>query len=178
MPSPSPSRMISLPEPSEYAPYYGAYIQKVPPGDVLQILEAQLSETLRLMTPLDEQKAEFRYAPGKWSVKEVLGHVSDCERVFAYRALRISRSDPTPLPGFDQDEYVKQSSFGRRGLDEIAAEFALVRKTTLALFRGCTPEMLLRHGVANGVPVSVRAIVYILAGHERHHIDVIRDRYL
>ncbi len=171
---------LSIPPPAadEYAPFYAGYIARVPGDDALAPLAAQESETAELLAGLSEEQAAFRYAPGKWSVKQVAAHLSDAERVFAYRALRIARGDRTPLPGFDENAYAAEAGADARPLADLAAELRAVRAATLALFRGLDPAALLRRGTANGVPVTVRAAAWIIAGHERHHLGILRDRYL
>jgi uncharacterized damage-inducible protein DinB len=169
---------LSRPTPDEYAPYYGRYVEAVPPGDILQLLEDQRRETLALLAAVPETRWHHRYAPGKWSVAQVIGHVADTERVFAYRALRFARGDGTPLPGFEQDDYVAAADFDTLPLPALADELDHVRHATVALFRGMSEAALRRRGVASGVEFSVRSIPYIIAGHERHHMGVLRERYL
>jgi hypothetical protein len=168
---------ITRPAEGEYNPYYGRYISQVPGDDALDALDAQIGETLALLAPLDEARALHRYAPGKWSVKETIGHVADAERVFAYRALRFARADATPLPGFDENVYVPAGRFDARPIDALRDELARVRAATLALFRSFDPAALARRGEASGNPVSVRALAWIIAGHERHHAALLRERY-
>jgi uncharacterized damage-inducible protein DinB len=165
------------PQASEYAPFYEKYIAMVPDGEIEETLEAQLRETRLLLGSLSEAGAEFRYAEGKWSVKEVLGHISDTERIFAYRMLRIARADQTPLAGFEQDDYVKTGNFPARALVELLEEFTAVRRASIALLHSFDAAAWLRRGVANQKEVSVRALAYILAGHERHHRQVLQERY-
>lgn len=167
---------IALPAPDEHVPYYGKYIALVGP-DSLAALEAQARSTAALLAATPESKGSHRYAEGKWSVKEVIGHLADGERVFAYRALRIARADTTELPGFEENDYVPAGKFDRRTLADIAAEFAAVRAATLALVRTFDEEALARRGSANQSPVSVRALVAIIAGHELHHVKLLRARY-
>ncbi len=169
---------IERPGADEFAPFYANYVNGVPDGEITDVLESQARELVDLLGGLDDARAEFRYAPDKWSVKEVVGHVADTERVFAYRALRISRADATPLAGFDQDTYVANAQFGRRELGALLAEFQAVRAATVSLFRAMTEEESRRAGLANGVPVTARALAYIAAGHERHHSGILRERYL
>lgn len=166
------------PEPGDCAPYYHLYTAEVPEGDVFALLENQIAERSRLLAHLSDDKACYRYAPGKWSVKEVVGHLCDAERVFAYRALRFARADATPLPGFEQDDFVRAANFDRRPLADLLAEFESVRRASLSLFRGMTDEELMRPGTASDKPFVVRAIPFILAGHEIHHLRVLRERYL
>lgn len=167
---------IHPPCPDEYAPYYGKYVALVG-ADPLGQLEALALSTPRALAGVDEAKAMHRYAEGKWSVKEVIGHLSDCERVFAYRALRIARADTTDLPGFDENAWMPAAGFDRRTLADVVAEFASVRAATLTLFRSFDEAALVRRGTANGNPVSVRALAMILAGHELHHLTLLRERY-
>lgn len=174
MPTHSPAR----PAPSEHNSYYQSYVAEVPEGDLLGTLAAERDSTAAVLAAIPESKAGFRYAPGKWSIKEVIGHLADAERVFAYRALRIARADATPLPGFDENAWVPAGGFERRTLANLAAEFRAVRESTLALFRGFDAEAWPRMGIASENPISVRALAWIIAGHERHHLRVIGERYL
>lgn len=168
----------SRPGPTEYDPYYGKFISLLPEGDVLELLERQIQETVGLLGGFGEARGDSRYAPGKWSVKDVAGHLADTERVFVYRALRFARNDRTPLPGFDQDDWVRGAHFAARTLTDLSEELQLVRGATLAFFRGLGEEEMSRRGIANSAEVTVRAIPYIIAGHERHHIGVLRDKYV
>jgi len=170
--------MIPRPDATEYAPSYDAYISKVPDGDLLETLEAQRRQTRQLLAGLTEAKALHRYAPGKWSVKEVVGHLADSERVFCYRALRFARGDQTPLAGFDEKAYTPAGGFDTRTVADLAAELDAVRRATIALLGSLDAEALARRGTANGREVSVRALAYIIAGHERHHLAILRERYL
>ncbi len=166
------------PEAGEYASYYGKYVSQVPEGDVVETLERQMGETLALLGTLDEERAGRGYGPGKWSVKELVGHLSDAERVFAYRALRFARGDSTPLPGFDQDPYVSAGNFNARTLSDVTEEFAEVRRATVRLLRSLGQEAWGRRGVASDNEITVRALAYIIAGHEAHHVRILRERYL
>ena len=148
------------PQASEYAPYYEKYVALVPDGEIAETLEAQLREMKLLLGNLSKKGAEFRYASGKWSIKEVLGHISDTERILAYRLLRIARGDQMPLAGFEQDDYVKTGNFSARPLAELLEEFVAVRR-----------------GAANQKEISVRAQAFVIAGHERHHRVVLQERY-
>lgn len=168
---------VTRPDASEYAPYYGTYVGKVPEGDLLHILEHQHRDTQALLSGLSEAKALHRYAPGKWSVKEVVGHLTDAERVFSYRALRFARGDAKPLQGFDENAWVPAGKFDARPLADLAAEFAAVRRATIALFKSLDAAALERRGVASDNAVSVRALAYIIAGHERHHVSILHERY-
>jgi uncharacterized damage-inducible protein DinB len=169
---------IPRPDASEYAPNYQGYVTKVPDGNLLEILEDQRQETQELLAGITEGRAMHRYAPGKWSVKEVIGHLTDAERVFSYRALRFARGDQTPLPGFDENAYAPAGKFDARALPDLAAELHAVRRATIALFAGLDAPALARRGLASNQEVSVRALAYIIAGHERHHLGVLRERYL
>lgn len=172
------SCVIPRPGADEYVPYYGKYIAKVPDGDLCRILTDQLAGTLALIRSLPEARGSDRYAPGKWSIKEVFGHVCDSERIFSYRALRIARGDATPLPGFEQDDYVPTGAFDRRTLADLGEELAAVRQATLHLFRHLDSTALARRGTASGNPITPRALAYVIAGHERHHVDVLQEKYL
>ena len=165
------------PQPHDYAPYYGKYVMLVPDGNFLQILENQLHEMKQLLEPLSEEQANFRYAPGKWSIKETLGHVNDAERIFAVRILRIARGDQTPLPGFEQDDYVGVSNAASRTLADLLEEFAAVRRATIALIRSLDDASWLRRGTASGKEVSVLAIAFIIAGHALHHRNIFQEKY-
>jgi uncharacterized damage-inducible protein DinB len=168
---------IARPAPDEFFEYYGTYITRVPGDDALPALRSQIVETARLLKPLDETRALHRYAPGKWSVKEVIGHLSDAERIFAYRALRIGRGDKTPLSGFDENAYVPAGGFDARPLADVLHEYESVRTASLALLAGMDGEALLSRGTANGKEITVRAIAWIIAGHEIHHRGLLIDRY-
>jgi len=172
------SALATRPAETEYAPYYSRYVSKVPEGDVVELLRAQLGETLALLRGIPEERAEHRYADGKWSIKEVVGHMSDAERVFSYRALRFARGDDTPLASFDQNAFVQRASFGRRTLASLASEFEAVRLATIALYDTMTESEAVRTGIASEVQVTPRALAYITAGHERHHVAILRERYL
>lgn len=168
---------VPLPGPDEYAPYYGRYIEQLRGDDPFDALERQAVSTARLLAATAEEKGAFRYAPGKWSAKEVVGHLSDCERVFAFRALWFARASAGDLPGFDENAWAPEGRFDARPLSEIAAEFAAVRASTLAMVQSFGDTELVRRGVANGQTMSVRAAVAVLAGHERHHVAALREKY-
>lgn len=170
-------RREDRPEPSEYAEYYGQYVRLVPAGDLLEILSSQFSGTLGLLGRLDESRGGHRYAPGKWSIKEVVGHLSDTERVFAYRALRIGRGDTTSLPGFDDQAYVSELRAGDRTVAEMAAEWGDVRRATIALLRNLPKAAWQRSGIASDEPITVRALAYVIAGHAQHHLEILKTRY-
>jgi hypothetical protein len=170
--------MLSRPNADEYFEYYGTYISLVPDGNIRDHLRTQLSETVSLLSGVSDAKAAKAYGAGKWTLKESVLHMSDAERVFSYRMLRISRGDETPLPGFDQDNWVPHSCANERTLTNLVAEFAAVRASTLALADSISPDGWLRKGTASGHTISARALAYIAAGHERHHFKIIRERYL
>lgn len=166
------------PQRSEYPGYYYGYVDRIGQGNILDLLSAQRETTLNVFASIDERRAERAYAPGKWTIKEVVGHMVDVERVFAYRALCFARRETAPQPGFDQDAYVRAADFNRRSLNDITQEFSQTRDASLGLFRGFQEEVWLQAGVANGAEFTVRSIAYIIAGHELHHLAVIRERYL
>jgi uncharacterized damage-inducible protein DinB len=170
------SPITTRPEQSEYAPSYHAYISLVPPGDILAQLETHLAETLALLSGLTESEAEKHHAPYTWSVKDVVGHLIDSERIFGVRALRFARQDAKELPGFDENDYADRAHSDARVLADILQEFAHVRKSHLGFFRSLPAEAWGRRGVANGNSVTVRALAYIIAGHERHHVNILRKR--
>jgi hypothetical protein len=169
--------MTQRPTADEYAPFYAGYIGKVTEDDVLPVLAEQPAILRRLAAAVPTERETYRYAPGKWSVREVAGHLGDAERVFGYRAWRISRGDTTPLSGFDENRYVEASNYGERPLAELVEELAALREANLALLRALPPEAWPRLGTANNNPISVRALAYIMAGHVRHHLEVLRERY-
>jgi uncharacterized damage-inducible protein DinB len=170
---------LSLPRPGtdESPPSFHGYVDKVPGTQIGEYLATQLQEVERLLAPLDDAAARFRYAPGKWSVKEVLGHLCDAERIFSYRLLRLGRADTTPLPGFDEDAYVPPAEFDARPISELVREFKAVRASTIALVEGLPSEAWQRRGQASGKLISTRALAYVMVGHVTHHLGVLRERY-
>jgi uncharacterized damage-inducible protein DinB len=158
--------------------YYDSYIDRVRDKEPLKVLEDQMNSTQDLFTSISDEKGNFAYAEGKWTIKELIGHLIDSERVFGYRALRFARGDKTELPGFEQDDYVAAADFSKRSLSDLAEEFYLVRKSNLLLFKSFSEEELSRTGIANDGEVSVEALLHIIAGHENHHINVIKEKYL
>ena len=168
---------IGRPETDEYNPYYGRYIEQVQGDDALAVLATQLQEMEPMLRGLTEERSLHRYAQGKWSVKEVLNHLSDSERVFAYRALRFARADATPLASFDETAWAPASGSDRRPIGEIVGELRAVRAASLALFQSLAAEAIVRRGEASGHPVTVRALAWIIAGHMRHHAHLLRERY-
>ena len=173
----SPKFALVRPEPGEYPPFYETYVSKVQGGDVLAQLESQRLQTAQLFAASTERDGNFRYAPGKWSIKEVVGHLSDSERIFSYRALRIARGDQTPLPGFEQEDYIKNGNFAEQSLADLVQEYGLVRAATLALLRSFNADAWGRRGIASDKPVTVRALAFIIAGHELHHRELLKERY-
>jgi hypothetical protein len=171
----------SRPESGEYAPYYDRYISLVPGNDVLAALTAledQRRQMLLLLSGRTEADGDLRYAPEKWSLKEVLGHINDTERIMSYRALRIARGDATPIEGFEQDDYVRNGPFGRRTLADLIEDYIAVRRATVSLFRNLDEAAWTRRGIAANNEVTVRALAYIIAGHELHHRRIIEEKYL
>jgi hypothetical protein len=166
------------PDAAEVPSGYAGYVGKIRPGeDLMTVLEAQLDEVRAAFGTLPESRGGYRYAPGKWSIKEVLGHLSDVERIFCYRALRFGRGDATAVPGFDEDAYAPAMQADRRTLADLLGEWVDVRRATLSFLRGLPPESWPRRGIANGKEVSVRALAYAIPGHVRHHLEVLADRY-
>jgi|SRR5438270_5483362 len=174
----SSSAVVTRPEANEYASYYEKYISLVPDADVVETLARQNEEVLALLGGIPEERAGFRYEAGKWSIKEVVGHVIDAERVFAYRATAIARGDRQPLPGMDQEEYMAGSDFDARTLADLAEEFSHLRRAGVLMLRGLPAGAWSRRGVASDNEVTVRALAYIIAGHAAHHVQVLRTRYL
>lgn len=170
--------VVERPGAGEHAPYYSKYIDLVPEGDVVEHLDRQAQEAASLLRGVPIHLHDHRYAEGKWSVKEVIGHLADAERIFSYRALRISRGDATPLASFDENAYVPGGEFGLREYESLVEELLNVRRATLSHLRSLTPEQARRRGVASGQEVTVRALAYIMAGHVIHHLGILRERYL
>lgn len=168
---------VAAPESSEYNPYYGKYISLITGHEILATLSSQVDRMNMLLSHLGDEEANFRYAAGKWTIKQALGHVIDTERIFAYRALRISRNDKTPLAGFEQNDYVPNGPFDFVSLPELLEEYAAVRRATVQLFRHLRPEAWHRRGTASNSEVSVRALAYIIAGHDEHHYRLFREKY-
>lgn len=168
---------IGRPQAGEYAPYYGKYISLVQQDDVLGALEQQRRDMVLLLSCRTEQEGNLSYAPGKWSAKEVIGHICDAERIFAYRALRISRDDKTPMEGFEQDDYVRNGPFARASMPDVIEDFIAVRRATVSLLHSLDEAAWLRRGVANKNEISVRALGYIIGGHELHHRQILEEKY-
>jgi uncharacterized damage-inducible protein DinB len=173
----TPSHSRARPEPGEYAPYYERYISLISGTDIVSTLEAQCRQMLILLCGREEADGDLRYAPDKWSAKEVLGHVCDTERIFAYRMLRISRADKTPIEGFEQDDYVRNGPFAKIAFAEVIEDYIAVRRATVTLVRNLDEQAWSRRGIANKNEVSVRAIAYLTAGHELHHRRILEEKY-
>jgi uncharacterized damage-inducible protein DinB len=169
---------ISRPTADEYAPHYETYISKVQTDDLIGALENGRSELISFIRSIPAEKLEYRYQEGKWTIKEIIIHLMDAERIFTYRVLRFSRNDRTALSGFDENEYVPESNASARSLQSLIDEYSALRQSTIELFRNITDEMSLRTGIANGKEISVRALGYVIPGHEIHHAGVIKERYL
>jgi uncharacterized damage-inducible protein DinB len=162
----------------EHAPFYAAYIAEVPAGDLVDALERQGAALVSLVRGIPEARGNFRYAEGKWSIKDVLLHVADAERIFGYRALRFARNDETDLPGFDEGLFAKNAGADGRRLADLADELEAIRRSTLALLRPLDDAAMARRGTANGKPITARAIAWIIAGHAEHHMAVLKEKYL
>jgi uncharacterized damage-inducible protein DinB len=165
------------PQSSEYAPFYHGYVASVPEGDVVALLRQSGRELLDTIASIPEDRGGFRYGEGKWSIREVLGHIIDAERIFTYRAMRMARGDTTPLAQFDENEYVKTAGSDARTLANLAREFGAQRESTVQLCESFPDDARGRSGVASGKNISVRALVYITAGHAMHHLKILRERY-
>jgi hypothetical protein len=168
---------IGIPTPTEYAPFYAGYISRVTETDPLAVLTAQVDEISRLFASVSKEREGYRYAPGKWSIREMVGHLADCERIMSYRALAIARGDQASLPGFDEDAYAVQAGSDAFALPDLTADLLSARQSSLHFFRNLPEDAWLRVGTANGNPVSVRALAYVLGGHLRHHFGVLKERY-
>jgi uncharacterized damage-inducible protein DinB len=167
---------INRPDASEFAPFYAGYIGKVPDSGPVKLLEEQIGQ-LEKLKAMPEDKANHAYADGKWSVKEVIGHLADGERVFSYRLTRIARGDQTPLAGFDENAWAKTAPHRRRPMADVVNELLAIRRSTLALVSSLDQTSLANKGVANNNPVTARAICWIIAGHTKHHLDILHERY-
>jgi hypothetical protein len=168
---------MTRPNESEYAPFYAGYVARVPETDILPVLEAQRGDFARLAAAVTADRERYRYAPDKWSVREVIGHVGDGERVFGYRAFAISRGEQAPLPSFDENDYTAASGYDEVPLAELVRDLLLLRDANLAMLRRLSGAQWSRIGTASGKPVSVRALSYIMAGHPRHHLAILAERY-
>ncbi|HET8864332.1 MAG TPA: DinB family protein [Gracilimonas sp.] len=167
-----------FPSDSEYAHYYADYVSHVPKKNIIETLNSQMHEMYTFINAIPGDKAFSSYKEGKWTIKQVLGHMIETERVFAYRALAFARRDPNPLPSMDQDNYVKYANFNSRTISNLANEYLSVRISTIHLFQNMTQEMISLKGTASGFEFTVRSLPFIIAGHELHHMQVIREKYL
>ncbi|MDQ3048069.1 MAG: DinB family protein [Bacteroidota bacterium] len=166
------------PEASEYPAYYKGYVDLVRKDNIIKVLGDQVLEIQAIISQIPEEKEDYAYAEGKWTIKEIIGHIIDTERILGYRAMRFARKDKTPLPGYDENHYVANANFKNQTLYQLAHEFAVVREANLALFKVWKEEELSQVGVANDLDVSVRALLFMMAGHATHHVNVIKSRYL
>lgn len=169
---------VEHPGADEYHPYYGNYVSRVPAGDFLATLRSQVAEVHECFGSLGPARAKFAYAPGKWTVQQVLGHLIDAERVFAYRATSIGRGDPSALPGFSQDDWMPTAGWLERSCETVLAEWTVVRAGTVALVRGLPAEAHVRRGIASDRPFSVRALLHVIPGHVNYHLEIVRARYM
>lgn len=169
---------MSRPDANEYDAYYEQYVSLVPEDRIVPVLEAQPGELEALFADVAEERGTFAYAEGKWTIKELLGHLIDGERIFAYRALRISRGDKTPIEGFEQDGYIENAFANERSFDDLLHEFSIVREANVMMFGHLKKDAWARTGTANDVEISVRALAWIMAGHVRHHAAILNERYL
>ncbi|WP_026713576.1 DinB family protein [Flavobacterium daejeonense] len=170
-------KRIAIPN-NEYTGFYATYMQEAGDEDLYEDLEISLHAFIRFVQDIPMDKFDYRYAEGKWTIKEIIQHVIDTERVFAYRALRISRNDKTPLPGFDENDFVLNTNANERHLQSLLTELSIVRQSTLALFKSFSEEQLKRIGIASNNEISVRAIGFIIIGHQKHHQRIFQERYL
>ncbi|MFP7171158.1 DinB family protein [Terribacillus sp. 7520-G] len=169
--------MQEKPSTTEYPAYYQDYMKLVPEGNIAALFKEQKRQTTNLLQGLTDEQACFAYEAGKWTIKEVIGHLTDTERILSYRLLTIARGDVTPLPGFDEDSYVQQAKFTQMTVASLLAQYRAVRASTIALLESLGEQDWVRQGMANGHATSVRALAYIMLGHERHHHEVLHDRY-
>ncbi|MGG0187218.1 DinB family protein [Bacillus rhizoplanae] len=170
--------MQKRPEANEYNPYYSTYINSLPEGDIIQILEEQVKKTNLLLKDISDDEGHFRYAPNKWSIKEVIGHITDTERIMGYRLLSIARGETAELPGYNDDMYVLRAAFDKQSMQDLLENLIVVRQSTVHLLKSLDEEAWLQRGVANNSEVTVLALASIIAGHELHHRQIIKERYL
>jgi uncharacterized damage-inducible protein DinB len=169
---------MKRPEPNEYPSFYQSYVDNVRSSNIIKELTDQVLDIQAIISEIPEEKENYKYAEGKWTIKEIIGHIIDTERVLGYRAMRFARKDKTPLPGYDENFFVANANFQKQTLYSLGHEFAIVREANLALFKVWDEEALSQTGVANDLDVSVRAILFMIAGHATHHINVIKLKYL
>ncbi|MDM5234868.1 DinB family protein [Bacillus cereus] len=170
--------MQKRPGTNEYNPYYSTYIKLIPDGDITYILEQQMKETNLLLKDISDGGGHFRYAPNKWSIKEVIGHIADTERIMAYRLLSIARGEKAELPGYNDDMYVLRAVFDKQSMQDLLTNLTVVRQSTVHLLKSLDEDAWLQRGIANNSEVTVRALANIIAGHELHHLQIIKERYL
>lgn len=171
-------KMQKRPEANEYNPYYSTYINLLPEGDIVRILEEQIKGTSLLLKDISDSEGHFRYAPNKWSIKEVIGHIADTERIMAYRLLSIARGETVELPGYNDEMYVLRAAFDKQSMQDLLADLMVVRQSTVHLLKSLDAEAWLQRGIANNSEVTVRALACIIGGHELHHRKIIKERYL
>ncbi len=169
---------MNRPEKTEYAGYYEKYVSLVIENDIDSAMQNQLAELTSIFAPIPEEKGAFAYAPDKWSIKELVGHLIDGERIFAYRALRFARADKTPIDGFEQDDYIANADFDSAKLSDLVEELSLLRRANILFFSNLNADARLRTGTASSAEVSVRALAFIMVGHIRHHLNIVTERYL
>jgi hypothetical protein len=168
---------VGKPHAGEYIPYAERYIALVPEGDILATLDQQRRNLVLLLSGRDETEGDFRYAPDKWTAKQALGHINDTERIFIYRALRIARGDKTPMAGFEQDDYVREAGHDQCALSDLIEDFIAVRRASVSFFRNLQQDAWMRRGIANNHEFTVRALAYMVAGHELHHTKILTEKY-
>ena len=168
---------MTRPDSTEFPSFYAGYVASVPDGNIVDVLRDSGVKLASALAEIPETKGGHRYAEGKWTVRTLIGHMIDAERIFSYRALRLARGDATPLPGFEENDFAKTAGSDARAVADLASEMAIVRAGTVRLFESLPEEAWMRRGVVNGGEVSVRALGYITAGHAQHHLKVLRERY-
>jgi DinB superfamily len=169
---------LTPPTTEEFAPFYADYVQRAQAKDVLTLLPQQIDDIKSALGHLSDQQARFKFGPAEWSIKEVVGHLSDVERVFSYRLLRISRNDPTPLPGFEQEDYVREAGFDNYAFNDLIAEFEALRRANIFAIKNMSDEATHRLGTASGATISARALIYMMVGHVEHHMASLQEKYL
>lgn len=170
--------MTARPASSEYPEWYDGYVQSVPDGDIVELMEKQLKEVASLLNEIDDEKSLYRYSGDKWSIRELLGHLNDTERIMTYRALRFARGDKTDIPQYDHNEYVETAKFDKIPFEDLKKEFRFLRKATIILFKNFTEEQFAAKGYSGGKEFTVKAKAYIIVGHVNHHLKIIREKYL
>jgi uncharacterized damage-inducible protein DinB len=169
---------MKKPAKGDYSEYFETYFKNINDENPIELMESQKIEMLNLLSTVNEKEANYSYAEGKWSIKQVLGHIVDSERVFCYRAMAIARGEEQSLPGFEQDDYVSAGNFNSRELSDLLDEYKKVREATIPLFKSFDEKIYGRRGVSNGSPLTVRAAMFIIPGHEKHHLNILKERYL